>query len=295
MSESPRLFIALAELTDRRPIEPSEFAEFQRRARRGLIVATGAIVGIVALYLLIGLAVALASLRLEVIGLAVFLITIVGLAAVVLFVRDGIATYRRYRSIAPDAELMLFRVEPTDIPQFTVVSPGNLVIQVRGEWLKMPLIVQPTEVAPASDRTQEVADWLLTQEGDTATRMLEPAERQELERQLRHRRFNMRWYDWFYLAWAIFAIIGIISGPARSETFTFIRAALVLWVGWSVLQKLIYVHRVRREIRQTLSVGMVKLALYRMSPDAEPIVLESLMPEGIPWSMDGRPVPWRSL
>lgn len=295
MSESPRLFIALAELTDRRPIEPSEFAEFQRRARRGLIVATGAIVGIVALYLLIGLAVALASLRLEVIGLAVFLITIVGLAVVVLFVRDGIATYRRYRSIAPDAELMLFRVEPTDIPQFTVVSPGNLVIQVRGEWLKMPLIVQPTEVAPASDRAQEVADWLLTQEGDTATRMLEPAERDELERQLRHRRFNMRWYDWFYLAWAIFAIIGIISGPARSETFTFIRAALVLWVGWSVLQKLIYVHRVRREIRQTLSVGMVKLALYRMSPDAEPIVLESLMPEGIPWSMDGRPVPWRSL
>ncbi len=295
MSESPRLFIALAELTDRRPIEPSEFAEFQRRARRGLIVATGAIVGIVALYLLIGLAVALSSLRLEVIGLAVFLITIVGLAAVVLFVRDGIATYRRYRSIAPDAELMLFRVEPTDIPQFTVVSPGNLVIQVRGEWLKMPLIVQPTEVAPASDRTQEVADWLLTQEGDTATRMLEPAERQELERQLRHRRFNMRWYDWFYLAWAILAIIGIISGPARSETFTFIRASLVLWVGWSVLQKLIYVHRVRREIRQTLSVGMVKLALYRMSPDAEPIVLESLMPEGIPWSMDGRPVPWRSL
>lgn len=295
MSESPRLFIALAELTDRRPIEPSEFAEFQRRARRGLIVATSAIVGIVALYLLIGLAVALSSLRLEVIGLAVFLITIIGLAAIVLFVRDGIATYRRYRSIAPDAELMLFRVEPTDIPQFTVVSPGNLVIQVRGEWLKMPLIVQPTEVAPASDRTQEVADWLLTQEGDTATRMLEPAERQELERQLRHRRFNMRWYDWFYLAWAIFAIIGIISGPARSETFTFIRAALVLWVGWSVLQKLIYVHRVRREIRQTLSVGMVKLALYRMSPDAEPIVLESLMPEGIPWSMDGRPVPWRSL
>lgn len=295
MSESPRLFIALAELTDRRPIEPSEFAEFQRRARRGLTVATSAIVGIVALYLLIGLAVALSSLRLEVIGLAVFLITIVGLAAIVLFVRDGIATYRRYRSIGSDAELLHFHVEPTDIPQFTVVTPGNLLVQVRGEWLKMPLIVQPTEVAPASDRTQEVADWLLIQEGDTATRMLEPAERQELEQQLRHRRFNMRWYDWFYLVWAIFAIIGIISGPARSETFTFIRAALVLWLGWTVLQKLIYVHRVRREIRQTLSVGMVKLALYRMAPDAEPIVLESLMPEGIPWSMDGRPVPWRSL
>lgn len=290
---SPRLFVAQAELCERRAVQPAELAEFRTRGRRGLIIAVSAIGGVLLLYVLVGVALVLAPLRFEVLGLVLFLITIVALAAVVLFVRDGLTTYRRYGSIRPDAEVLMFG-QGEGFAQYAVVNPGNLLIRVSGEWLPMPLIVEPTQVAPASERSEQVAEWLLEQEGDFATRALEADEREELDRLLQQRRFRMRWYDWFYLAWAVFAMGSIIAGPARSQAGTFLRAALVLYVGWITLSKILFVSRLRREIRQAQSVGMVRLALWRPSESEEPAIVETLMPEDIPWSLAGEPAPWRS-
>lgn len=292
---SPRLFVAQAELFERRAVQEAELVEFRTRGRRGLFIAVSAIGGVVLLYVLVGVALVLAPLRFEVLGLVLFLITIVALAAVVLFVRDGLTTFRRYGSIRPDAEVLMFgQGQEEGSAQYAVVNPGNLLIRVFDEWLPMPLIVEPTQVAPASERSEQVAEWLLEQEGDFATRALEADERQELDRLLKQRRFRMRWYDWFYLAWAIFAMGSIIAGPARSQTGTFLRAALVLYVGWITMSKILFVSRLRREIRQAQSVGMVRLQLWRPSESEEPAIVETLMPEDIPWSLAGEPAPWRS-
>jgi hypothetical protein len=292
---TPRLFVAQAELFERRAVQPAEFAEFRTRGRRGLMIALSAIGGVVLLYVLVGVALVIAPLRFEVLGLMLFLISIVALAAVVLFVRDGLATYRRYGSIGPDAELLLFRPRHgSEATQYAVVSPGNLLVRVFDDWLPMPLVVEPTEVAPASERSEQVAEWLLEQDGDFATRTLEDDERRELDRLLKHRRFKMRWYDWFYLAWAMFAMASIIAGPARSQAGTFLRAALVLYVGWITMSKILFVSRLRKEIRQAQSVGMVRLALWRPSESEEPVVVETLLPEDIPWAISGEPAPWRA-
>lgn len=294
MLENPRLFIANAELFERRPLEHSEYAELQRSAQWGRQVLGRAILGIIGACSMCCVGVTYSESPDDA-GFYVMLLSMLGLAWVVLYARDGIATYRHYRSIRPDAEVMLFGDVADDAPEYTVLADSQLLIREGADWLKTPVAVEITEVAAASSRTEEVADWLLDEEGETATRMLEPAERVELERHLNNPEHKVRWYEWLFMIWAIVALSSLISGHARERAFTFVQAILVVCLGLGAVYRRFTVHRDRREIREALSIGMVGITRWRMAPDDEPTVIEALLPQGIPWSADGHPAPWRSL
>jgi hypothetical protein len=295
METSPdtRLYVRGRPLQFKRQLTEDELAHIAARIRKGRMAYRWLSLGGLALFLvLFAVAWAVGGDALDASYVATFsTLLVVGFAA--LFARDLVTSAFRLKNLPPDSEVLGFGTTHTPGESLIVVPPG-LALRVDDQPIPVPVKVTLVQVAPPSERSLSVADWMASEGQTRGNRVLDSQERDELGRLLDRSRPKFRWLDGVlaaYIAFVLYREFRVDHGePAVTGVL------IVLSLGWLAMTARLY-WRMRKGhamVRRSIDRNAVRIVL-RDEPDSPARVVEYLLPDGLPWAADGDPAHWRTV
>lgn len=287
-SSETTLYLGQAKLVERRPISPEEYGRLRRSFSGALARCVLFGVSLLVAYACAWIAYRRFDVSAEVVVISAALYSIVALGGFLLVGRDWLLTVSRARSIGRDSEILKFVSDKSDRPNiFWVAVPANLLFATHLGPTSILFPVEPTEVAPESSRTEAVLDWMEAEQVMSATRVLEPAERQEIQRMIARIRVRFEWWEPLLLLWSLGAIGSVLAGSSPTLAQTILRIFIFVSIWGAEVTRWSNFVRSRRILRVSQTVGLVRIL---RGPAG---YSERLLPFLLPWSMNGQPSEWR--
>lgn len=277
----------------RRPLTADERAHMAETIRKGrtayqwLTVAAGSTWVLVAVTAYFLLRDPLQSLFVA----TILLLLVVGFG--MLAARDRVLGSLRLSRVNPESEILAFG--DADRPALhQIVVPPSLALRVGDQPLPLPEPVQIVYVAPPSEMSESVADWMESEKQLTGNRILESGERDELERRLARVKPRFRWLDGVlavYIGIVLYREFNVEHGVSEISIIL-----VLLSVGWIAMMARLYlkIGQGHQMLQRAIKRNAVRLVL-REEPEAPARLVEFLLPDGIPWAADGEPAEWRTL
>jgi len=288
-----RLYFRGKPLLFRRKLSEDELAHIAERVRRGSKAYLWLSIGAATCFIIVFLVVWAISSEPFQAALVATISTLLCFGLATLGVRDVVLSALRLKNLPPDAEVLGFG--HTKSPgEHLIVDPPGLALRLDDQPVSMPELVKLAYVAPASEMSLSVADWMSSEGQTRGNRILDPFEREELGRLLDKSRPKFRWLDGVlatYIAIVLFREFRVDHGE---PLITGVLVALSL--GWVAMTARLY-WRMRMGhamVRRSIDRNAVRLVI-REEPDSPARVVEYLLPDGLPWAADGEPAHWRTV
>lgn len=288
-----RLYFRGKPLLFRRNLSEDELAHISERIRRGSRAYRWLSLGAVVFFLLVfSIAWAVSGDAIQS-AFAATLFTLVCFGFATLFVRDVVLSALRLKNVPSDAEVLGFgssRAPGEDL----ILSPPGLTLRIDDQPAPLAEVVKLIHVAPASEMSLSVADWMTSEGQNRGNRILDDGEKAELERLLHKAKPKFRWLDAVlaaYIAFVLFREFTVDHGePAVTGVL------IVLSLSWLAMTGRLY-WRMKMGyamVRRSIERNAVRLVI-REEPDSPARVVEYLLPDGLPWAADGEPAHWRTF
>lgn len=288
-----RLYFRGKPLLFRRKLSEDELAHISSRIRRGSTAYRWLTLGAALFFFLVFAVVwVLAEDPIQAV-FAATMFTLVCFGFATLFVRDVVLSALRLKRLPPDAEVLGFgsgRAHGEDL----ILHPPGLTLRIDDHPAPLAEVVKLNHVAPPSEMSLSVADWMTSEGQNRGNRILDDGEKAELERLLEKAKPKFRWLDAVLAAYITFVLYREFTVEHGEPAVTGV--LIVLSLGWLAMTGRLY-WRMRMGhamVLRSIERNAVRLVL-RDEQEAPARVVEYLLPDGLPWAADGEPAHWRTF